>query len=268
MARELQGHFQGQEELGATGFPVELLPPSLPVAAGRAHGWNGHPAAVMGRDGVLASTDPTFRPVHAAVSAAGCLADLRRTTAGCQKCRLCQTRRNVVFGEGAVDADLVFVGEGPGHDEDRLGRPFVGRSGQLLDRILIAMGLSRESVYICNIVKCRPPSNRNPRPDEIKSCEPYLLAQLNHLKPKVICALGTFAAQTLLGTRESISRLRGRLYRYHDIELMATFHPAYLLRKPLAKKQVWDDMQKIQEVLGIPPGSYVGKGPYLPPKGK
>jgi DNA polymerase len=143
----------------------------------------------------------------------------------------------------------VFVGEAPGQNEDLQGRPFVGRAGQLLTKIIEAMGLKRKDVYICNILKCRPPGNRNPKPDEIKVCEPFLIKQLSSIGPKVICALGTFAAHTLLKNDVPISLLRGKFHSYHDIKLMPTYHPAYLLRNPEAKKKVWEDVQIIMKEL-------------------
>ena len=156
----------------------------------------------------------------------------------------------LVFGEGNPEADLVFVGEAPGADEDAQGRPFVGRAGQLLTKIIVAMGLKREEVYICNILKCRPPGNRNPQPEEIAACEPFLIRQLEAIRPRVICALGTFAAHTLLKSEAPISVLRGRFHSYQGIPLMPTYHPAYLLRNPGAKKQVWEDVQMIMKTLG------------------
>lgn len=179
------------------------------------------------------------------------LAQLAAAVRDCQKCRLHQTRTRVVFGTGNPDADLVFVGEAPGRDEDLQGEPFVGAAGQLLTRIIQAMQLTRDQVYILNVVKCRPPNNRNPKPDEVAACRPILEAQLACLKPRVICALGTFAAQTLLQTDESISRLRGRFHKMGDIPVMPTYHPAYLLRNPQGKRAVWEDMQQIQHVLGL-----------------
>lgn len=177
------------------------------------------------------------------------LQDIRREMEDCQRCPLCRTRTHLVFGEGSPRASLVFVGEAPGADEDAQGRPFVGRAGQLLNRIIEAMGMARSDVYICNILKCRPPDNRNPRPDEILSCEPFLVKQLQCLKPQVICALGTFAAHALLKTEIPITRLRGRFHAYQGIPLMPTYHPAYLLRNPGAKKQVWEDVQMIMKIL-------------------
>jgi len=157
----------------------------------------------------------------------------------------------VVFGTGDPAAALVFVGEAPGHDEDVQGEPFVGAAGQLLNRIIAAIGLRREQVYILNIIKCRPPQNRNPQPDEIAACWPILQEQLACLRPRIICALGTFAAQTLLQTEERISRLRGRFHRLGDIQVMPTYHPAFLLRNAQYKRAVWEDMQLVQRALGL-----------------
>jgi uracil-DNA glycosylase len=165
--------------------------------------------------------------------------------ANCQLCQLAKTRHNLVFGDGNPNAQIIFVGEAPGADEDEQGLPFVGRAGQLLTKIIEAMGIKRKDVYICNILKCRPPGNRNPLPDEISLCEPFLKKQLQAISPKVICALGTFAAQTLLKTDVPITLLRGRFHTYNGIKLMPTYHPAYLLRNPSAKKPVWEDVQMI-----------------------
>jgi DNA polymerase len=173
---------------------------------------------------------------------------------GCQRCKLHSGRTHIVFGAGNPHADLIFIGEGPGYHEDRQGEPFVGQAGELLTRILAAINLRRDEVYITNIVKCRPPNNRNPEPDEIAACEPFLHQQIQVIQPKIICALGACAAQTLLQTTTPISRLRGRFYDYHGIRLMPTYHPAYLLRNPQDKRLVWHDIQLVQqayqEVLG------------------
>jgi DNA polymerase len=156
-----------------------------------------------------------------------------------------------VFGTGDPTADLVFVGEAPGRDEDLKGEPFVGKAGQLLTRIIEAIGLRREQVYILNVVKCRPPNNRNPRPEEVAACRPILQAQLDCLQPRVICAMGAFAAQSLLQTEDRISRLRGRFHRLGSIQVMPTYHPAYLLRNPQEKRAVWQDMQAVQRALAL-----------------
>jgi uracil-DNA glycosylase len=172
---------------------------------------------------------------------------IKREIGECTRCRLHEGRNHLVFGEGSPHARLVFVGEGPGRDEDLQGKPFVGRAGELLTRIIEAIDLTREEVYIANIVKCRPPNNRDPRPDEIQACLPFLLKQLEAIRPKIICALGAFAAQTLLETEEKISALRGRFHPYHGAKLMPTYHPAFLLRNPHFKKHVWEDMKQIRE---------------------
>jgi DNA polymerase len=172
---------------------------------------------------------------------------IRSEMGECTRCRLHEERQSVVFGEGNPQARLVFVGEAPGREEDLQGRPFVGRAGELLTRIIEAIDLTREEVYIANIVKCRPPGNRNPQPDEIRTCLPFLRRQLETIRPRIICALGTFAAQTLLETEERISILRGRFYAYQGARLMPTYHPAFLLRNPQFKRDVWEDMKAIRE---------------------
>ena len=188
-----------------------------------------------------------------AVDHDGQLDALAREALSCERCSLSGKRKNVVFGDGNPSARIVFVGEAPGADEDEQGLPFVGRAGQLLTNIIKAMGLERKDVYICNILKCRPPGNRNPLPDEIRLCEPFLRQQLRLIAPRVICALGAFAAKTLLQTETPITALRGRFHMYEGIKLMPTYHPAYLLRNPPAKKQVWEDVQMIMKE--IEPGS-------------
>jgi len=168
----------------------------------------------------------------------------------CSRCKLHTLgRTQVVFGVGNPNADLMFVGEAPGADEDMQGEPFVGRAGQLLTKIIEAIGLKREDVYIANVIKCRPPGNRNPEPDEVEQCEPFLFRQIDTVKPKVIVALGKFAAQCLLRTNDPITRIRGREYKYRDAILMPTYHPAYLLRTPSAKREVWEDMKRVRAIL-------------------
>ncbi len=178
------------------------------------------------------------------------LASLRQEIGECVRCRLSEKRTRIVFGAGNSRARLMFVGEGPGYDEDRQGLPFVGRAGQLLNRIIESIGMKRDDVYIANIVKCRPPENRTPWPDEIATCSPFLLRQIEAIRPRVVCALGGVAVQTLLGTSTPISRVRGEFRSLPDGTLvMPTFHPAYLLRNPDKKKEVWEDMKKIRDVL-------------------
>jgi DNA polymerase len=168
----------------------------------------------------------------------------------CRRCKLHTLgRKQIVFGVGNPGADLMFVGEAPGADEDQQGVPFVGRAGQLLTKIIEAIGLTRDDVYIANVIKCRPPQNRNPEQDEVDTCEPFLFRQIDTIKPKVIVALGTFAARTLLRTLDPISRLRGRVYDYRGAKLIPTFHPAYLLRNPSSKREVWEDMKVARGLL-------------------
>lgn len=177
------------------------------------------------------------------------LESIRTELGECSRCRVGKTRTNLVFGTGNKNADLVFVGEAPGYDEDQQGEPFVGKAGQLLTKIIEAINLKREDVYICNVLKCRPPQNRNPLPEEIEACEPFLIKQIMAIKPKIICALGKFAAQTLLKSEAPISTMRGRFHNYHGVPLMPTYHPAFLLRNPKMKREVWEDVQLIQKVL-------------------
>ncbi|MCY4514552.1 MAG: uracil-DNA glycosylase [Candidatus Tectomicrobia bacterium] len=233
-AGTLRDYVRYLQRLGVTDLPLKL--PSLRIAS---QGMNP--------------------PESAAFSGATQLAELEASVRDCQACRLHEGRRQVVFGTGNPDADLVFVGEAPGHDEDVQGEPFVGRAGQLLTRIIQAIGLTREDVYILNVIKCRPPQNRNPQPDEVAACRPIIDKQLACLKPRVICALGTFAAQALLRSDERISRLRGRFHPMGDILVRPTFHPAYLLRNPQEKRKVWQDMQDIQRELGLPDRVRQGK---------
>lgn len=178
---------------------------------------------------------------------------IRSDIGDCTRCKLHKARTNIVFGVGNAKAELVFVGEGPGHDEDVQGEPFVGRAGKLLTQMIEAMGLQRPDVYICNVVKCRPPENRLPERDEIETCSPFLMRQLAVVQPKVICCLGACSAQTLLETNQGISRFRGEWFDYRGAKLIATYHPAYLLRNPAAKSEVWKDLQKIMAFLGLKP---------------
>ena len=178
------------------------------------------------------------------------LASIREHIGDCTRCKLHRLgRKQIVFGVGSPTADLMFVGEAPGADEDVQGIPFVGRAGQLLTKIIEAIGLTRDDVYIANVIKCRPPENRNPEPDEVESCEPFLFRQIDDIKPRVIVALGTFAAKALLKTQDPISRLRGRVYDYRGAKLIPTFHPAFLLRSPDRKRDVWEDMKRVRSLL-------------------
>jgi uracil-DNA glycosylase len=203
--------------------------------------------AAPGRDG--AARAGTF-----SLSVPGCgsqeLLAIRQDLGECARCKLSSGRRNLVFGVGHPGAELMFVGEGPGADEDAQGEPFVGAAGQLLTRMIEAMGFRREQVYIANVVKCRPPHNRDPEPDEIEACQPFLEAQIAAVKPKVVVALGRFAVQTLLRDPTPISRQRGRWREHQGVKLMPTFHPAYLLRNPADKRKVWDDLKLVMKELG------------------
>jgi DNA polymerase len=178
------------------------------------------------------------------------LTAIRADIGDCTRCKLhALGRRQIVFGVGNPHADLMFVGEAPGHDEDVQGIPFVGRAGQKLTQIIESIGLKREDVYIANVIKCRPPGNRNPEPDEVATCEPFLMRQIDMIAPKVIVALGSFAAKSLLKSEDSISRLRGRVYFCRGARLVPTFHPAYLLRNPSCRRDVWEDMKKVRAIL-------------------
>jgi len=190
------------------------------------------------------------RPVTLSMNAEEALAAVRADIGECTRCKLhALGRTQIVFGVGNPNADLMFVGEAPGADEDIQGIPFVGRAGQLLTKIIEAIALTRDDVYIANVIKCRPPQNRNPEPDEVATCEPFLFRQIDIIKPKVIVALGKFAAQALLRTLDPISRLRGRVYDYRGAKLIPTFHPAYLLRNPSSKREVWEDMKLAKRLL-------------------
>lgn len=253
LARELARHAAWHEAEGLRRLSRAFNAPQLVQAA---------PAPGAERAAPLAPAAPLVRVVPAPVQARAPVAEpalpgvvrtmdeVRRELGDCKRCKLCNGRTQIVFGTGNPRAELVFVGEGPGADEDAQGIPFVGKAGQLLTKMIEAMKYSRDDVYICNVVKCRPPGNRNPEPDEIAACEPFLKLQLAAIKPKVIVALGKFAAQTLLRDDTVISRLRGHWRSYEGIDLMPTFHPAYLLRTPGDKKLVWADLQEVMKRLG------------------
>ncbi len=183
------------------------------------------------------------------------LDEIRADLGDCKRCKLCTRRRNIVFGVGNPHADLVFVGEAPGFNEDKTGVPFVGAAGQLLDKMIGAMGYSRDTVYICNVIKCRPSGNRDPEPDELETCEPFLVRQLASIKPKCIVTLGRYASQALLRSRNPITRIRGQWGTYQGVALMPTFHPAYLLRNPAQKRLVWNDLQ---QVIAFMKGEHTG----------
>jgi uracil-DNA glycosylase family 4 len=234
--RDLADHLQFFQELGVRGISRDPK-------------WRERGEAVEVAD-VAAPESPA--PVVG--DAAQELVALREHIGVCTRCKLHkQGRTQVVFGAGNPQAQLMFVGEAPGSDEDLQGEPFVGRAGQLLTKIIQSIGLERSDVYIANVIKCRPPNNRNPEPDEVATCQPFLFRQIDTIRPRVIVALGTFAAHTLLGTDAPISRIRGHVHPFrHDSSLIPTFHPAYLLRSPDRKRDVWEDMKKVRDLLARP----------------
>jgi uracil-DNA glycosylase family 4 len=238
MRDQLVEHLKFAAELGVTGISKDRV-------------WRTREAPVQQAAGASpeAIADPGVAPL--ALVSAETLATIKADIGDdCRRCKLHKLgRKQIVFGVGNENADLMFVGEAPGADEDQQGIPFVGRAGQLLTKIIEAIGLSRDDVYIANVIKCRPPQNRNPEQDEVETCEPFLFRQIDTIKPKVIVALGTFAARTLLRTLDPISRLRGRVYDYRGAKLIPTFHPAYLLRNPSSKREVWEDMKVARKLL-------------------
>jgi uracil-DNA glycosylase family 4 len=241
--QQLAEHLRFYAELGVTGLSTS---PTL-----RARESGGGTRAPLDR----AAPSPDGESViQLARSAAEALAAIKADIGpDCSRCKLHrQGRRQVVFGVGNPDADLMFVGEAPGADEDMQGIPFVGRAGQLLTKMIEAIQLRRDDVYIANVIKCRPPENRNPEPDEIDMCQPFLFQQIAAVRPKVIVALGSFAAKTLLQTQDSISRLRGRVYEFRGAKLIPTFHPSYLLRSPQFKRDAWEDLKKARALLTVP----------------
>jgi uracil-DNA glycosylase family 4 len=237
LAQSLRCHLQRRQRAGirilSSEQPDKLMKPTVAAA--------GQISTSTGGDLV---TEPLLS------LRAKSLDELRAELGDCRRCKLCTGRTNIVYGVGNAHARLMFVGEGPGRDEDRQGEPFVGRAGQLLNDIITkGMGLKREDVYIANVVKCRPPENRNPEPDEVAACEPFLKKQIDLIRPEIIVGLGKFAVQTLLQSKVPITKLRGTWHRYHGIKLMPTFHPAYLLRNPADKKLVWEDIKKVIKEL-------------------
>lgn len=246
MSQDLAEHLRFYRELGVSGVSRD------PAWRTRARNPDAPaPAAdtVLADDTAQIATAPAGARV-AANQAEELLALKTEIGPDCTRCKLCTLgRRQVVFGVGNPKARLMFVGEAPGEDEDKQGEPFVGRAGQLLTKIIEAIGLSRDQVYIANVIKCRPPGNRNPEPDEVATCEPYLFRQIDVIQPRAIVPLGKFAAQSLLKTTEPITRLRGREFSYRGATLIPTFHPAFLLRNPAAKRDVWEDMKKVRALL-------------------
>lgn len=242
MSRELAEHLRYYAEMGVTGLSRD--PKWRERADDVASGFSQTAPVRLRADatgpgaGLSAAVSETLDDIKTEIGPA------------CMRCKLCTLGRSqTVFGVGNPKARLMFVGEAPGEEEDRRGEPFVGRAGQLLTKIIEAIGLSREQVYIANVIKCRPPENRNPEPDEVAACEPYLFRQIDVISPTVIVPLGKFAAQCLLKTADPITRLRGRTFDYRGTTLIPTFHPAYLLRNPSAKREVWEDMKKVRAIL-------------------
>ncbi len=235
---QLKAHLEFFKELGVDGIrrePVWHSPSGMGTGSFR-----GPEGSAPLQDALV----PVFSSPDAALKA------IREDLGDCTRCKLHTLgRKQIVYGVGNPSADLMFVGEAPGADEDIQGEPFVGRAGQLLTKIIEAIGLTRADVYIANVIKCRPPGNRNPEPDEVDQCKPFLFRQIDTIKPRVIVALGKFAAQCLLRTTDPITRLRGREFKYRDAILIPTYHPAYLLRTPSAKRDVWDDMKKVRSIL-------------------
>ena len=258
---KLEAWLRYSEDLGLTSFYRDRSPspagstgvqPMQPVAAAQEN--------ILKRE-LPARSEPFVAPTPVAAAPSlfeviervegDTLERIRADMGDCTRCKLHHGRTKLVFGDGSAKAELVFVGEGPGHDEDVQGLPFVGRAGKLLTQMIEAMGLERQDVYICNVVKCRPPENRTPEKDEVATCSPFLLRQLAVIQPKVIVCLGAVAAQTLLSTTKGISHYRGQWFDFRGSRLMATYHPAYLLRNPAAKSDVWDDLKKVMRVLGL-----------------
>ena len=246
---QVRAYVEYQQSTGLDAVPRRPRPASAPAV---------QPAARPVPPANTPSPTPAPRAAGAAadlfaapgVRRAATLEELRAELGDCQRCKLCSGRTHIVFGVGNSRATLMFVGEGPGRDEDLQAEPFVGCAGQLLTEIITkGMKMRREDVYIANVIKCRPPQNRNPEPDEIAACQPFLLRQIEIIQPKVLVALGKFAAQTLLGLQTPISRLRGHWYEYQGIKLMPTLHPAYLLRNPNDKRLVWEDIKMVLREL-------------------
>jgi DNA polymerase len=256
MSQELTDHLKYFQELGVDGVSRDPRwrvrnAPTEPDRTAEGPGFSPGKTTAGNESGFSPGNRDNSAGKPAAAGSAQLLTVLKDEIGpACSRCKLHTLgRTQVVFGVGNPDADLMFVGEAPGADEDLQGEPFVGRAGQLLTKIIEAIGLKREDVYIANIIKCRPPGNRNPEPDEVEQCEPFLFRQVAAVRPKVIVALGKFAAQSLLRTTDPITRLRGRSFNYRGATLIPTFHPAFLLRNPSAKREVWEDMKKVRAIL-------------------
>jgi DNA polymerase len=253
MSRELSDHLAYFADLGATGVNRDAAWRRRQNGNGASHS-SVAPTPIEEPQALpvaMPVVDALPRPESISATPEEALAVIRSEIGpDCTRCKLCRLgRRQVVFGVGSARARLMFVGEAPGEDEDRQGEPFVGRAGQLLTKIIEAIGLTRAQVYIANVIKCRPPGNRNPEPDEVATCEGFLFRQIDVIKPMIVVPLGKFAAQSLLRASDPITRLRGRVFAYRGATLIPTFHPAYLLRNPSAKREVWEDMKKVRAIL-------------------
>jgi DNA polymerase len=254
---QLKEHLAFASELGVDGISSDPAwrrrqePAALVVSESAGAATESDPGTSLNELDIESTKGSSGQPVPRAASAADVLARIESDVGpDCSRCKLHRLgRTQVVFGVGNPEARLMFVGEAPGADEDAQGIPFVGRAGQLLTKIIESIGLTRDEVYIANVIKCRPPQNRNPEPDEVESCEPFLFRQIDAIQPKVIVALGKFGAQTLLRTLDPISRLRGRVFDFRGARLVPTFHPAYLLRNPASKREVWEDMKLVRRLL-------------------
>jgi uracil-DNA glycosylase len=251
--RDLTNHLRFYQELGVTGI-------SKNAAWRRREAPDGLEAAAAPTPPPLPplseqpAGEPEPIPIQIAKSAQEALSVIREDLGDCTRCKLhTQGRKQIVFGVGDPSADVMFIGEAPGADEDTQGIPFVGRAGQLLTKMIEAMGFTRDQVYIANVLKCRPPNNRDPQPDEVEQCEPFLFRQIASVQPKVIIALGAFAARALLKTQDPVSRMRGRVYSYRGAKLIVTFHPSFLLRSPGYKREAWEDLKKALVELGLEP---------------
>ena len=247
LLEQLKAHLEYFAESGIDGFDPKAVSGALKLAASvRDKSKSRAPRPQQPAPSTQTSLFAESGPASVRDSS---LEEVREDLGDCRRCTLCQDRTHIVFGSGNPQARLVFVGEGPGADEDRQGLPFVGRAGQLLTRMIEAIQMRRDEVYICNVVKCRPPKNRTPLEEEVAACSPFLDRQLAVLQPEVVCCLGLTAAQTLLQVRTSIGRLRGKIHSFRGAQLVATYHPAYLLRNPAAKRDVWEDLKKIRSLL-------------------
>jgi len=260
MSRELADHLKYYEEIGVAGISRDASWRQRAGEAGDAGDTGEAGEAGDAGEASEARGVPPVSPASLASPAAlaspaiESLEDIKVDIGpACARCKLCTLGRSqIVFGVGSPKARLMFVGEAPGEDEDKKGEPFVGRAGQLLTKIIEAIGMTRDQVYIANVIKCRPPGNRNPEPDEIAACEPFLFQQIDAVKPRVIVALGAFAAKTLLRTEDPISRLRGRVYDFRGAKLIPTFHPSFLLRSPDRKRDAWEDLKRARALLTVP----------------